>query len=197
MKRRAFTLMEVMVALVVTGLVVSLAYAAAQVGFDTNDRLERARDGAEAEAIGRALLSNALRHTLSGVRGGEPVFEVSEIRDGSRTGDALRFLSRGVVEPHGVTTVWEVSLAGGPDGVRLEARPIERDDVAPLVALLPHARAFDVQVRGRDAREGWLDTWVSPERSPVAVSITWLDAGGHVVPGSAPLIVRIGLEANP
>ena len=42
MKRNAFTLVEVMVALVVTGLVVSIAYASVQAGLDTSERMTAA-----------------------------------------------------------------------------------------------------------------------------------------------------------
>jgi hypothetical protein len=184
-----------MVALIVTGLVVSLAYAAALAGFDTDERLGRARDGAESEAIARALIGSALRHALPGVRGGDPVFELSERRIDGRVSDEVRFLTRGVIEPHGAGGVWEMSLSTDAEGLRIAARPLEDDGTLPIAAVLPDVRVLDVQVRGRDARQGWLDAWVSPDRSPVAVSIAWSVADGRAA--GAPLTVRIGLEGNP
>ena len=72
--RRAFTLIEVLLALVITGLVVTLAYGTAQAGFDTQARLAEYRVVGESDAVVRSLLSDALRHAVDGVRGGEAVF---------------------------------------------------------------------------------------------------------------------------
>src|SRR5215217_2367455 len=60
--RAGFTLIELMVATVVTGLVTSLAYAAVSAGFDTSDRIEQYHTTVEAQAIVRELLLDALRH---------------------------------------------------------------------------------------------------------------------------------------
>jgi len=195
-RRRGFTLVEVMVALVVTGLVVSLAYVAAQAGFDTDDRIARARDGAESETVGRALIADALRHALPGIRGGPPVFELADARaDGGEGSDSLRFLTRGIAPPHGTSGAWEMWLAPGSRGLLVRARPVE-DAAAPVVqAELPNVKAIDVRVLSRDSRDGWLSAWNDTERSPVAVSLAFLDRNGRVI--GAPLVVRVGLEGNP
>lgn len=186
--RRAFTLLEVLVALVVTSLVVSLAYAALQAAFDTRDRLDLTREGEEREAVARALLSGALRHALSGTLGGEPVFV---LQDGPS--DRLVFRTRGVAEPLGATEAWEIEVTATDDGLRLAGTPLE-DDGAAFVTTLPRVRALDVRVRGRDARDGWLEAWPFADRSPVAVRLAFLDARGRAT--SAPLVARIGLEGN-
>lgn len=193
MRRVAFTLLEVLVAIIVTGLVVSIAWAAMQAGLETSDRLERSREGAERETVARAMLSRALRHALPGTIGGDPVFVLAE-GEGTPPGDALRFRTRGVLEPQGATGVWEVSLGPVPEGVRLTGRSVDGSS-APFSATLREVRAIDVRVRGRDARDGWLDTWPAPQRSPVAVSIAFLGADGRA--RGAPLLARVGLEGNP
>ncbi|HEY5545449.1 MAG TPA: type II secretion system protein [Gemmatimonadaceae bacterium] len=194
MKRRAFTLIEVIVALVVTGLVVSMAYAALQAGFDTSDRLTSARDGAEREIVARSILSSALRHALPGTIGGEPVFVLRERGQGAAPGDELVFRTRGVLEPFGATGVWEVTLLSTTAGMRLSARAVHGSG-SPFSATLHAARAIDVRVRGRDPRDGWLESWLAADRSPVAVSIAFLGADGRA--RGAPLIARVGLEGNP
>lgn len=192
MKRGAFTLIEVTVAIVVTGLVISMAYAALQAGFDTSDRLTSAREGAEREIVARSILSRALRHALSGTIGGEPVFV---LRDGqSGPGDELQFRTRGVIEPLGATGVWEMAVLNTDTGVRLTARPVDGPG-APFSATLRGVHAIDVRVRGRDPRDGWLDAWLAADRSPVAVSIAFLGADGR--PRGAPMVARVGLEGNP
>lgn len=188
MTRRGFTLIETMIALVVTGLVVSLAWAAMQAGLDTRERLAVAQGGAEKEAVARSLLARALRHTVAGTIGGAPVFLLQD-----RAGDALRFRTRGIVQPFGASAVWEVSLLPAPSGVELDARAI--DGTSSFVTVLPAVHALDVRVRSRDIRDGWLDSWPAPERSPAVVAITFLDAAGRS--RGSPLVVRVGLEGTP
>jgi hypothetical protein len=183
------------VAIVVTGLVVALAYAAAQAGFDTEERTARVRAGSEGDAAGRAMIGDALRHALPGIIGGDTVFALEPRQVNDRTLVGLRFLTRGVTEPLGATGTWEMTVRPGTDGLRIDARPLDARDAAPVVGILPGVRAIDVRVRGRDARQGWLDEWPSPDRSPAAVAITFLDAEGR--PTGAPLVARIGLEGRP
>lgn len=190
MKRRGFTLLEIMVALVVTGLVVSVAYATLQAGFDTSDRMTNAQEGDEREVVARAMLSSALRHAVPGTIGGEPVFV---LRDEPQ-GDGLRFLTRGVSEPLGASEVWEVSLLPGPLGTQFDGRQVDHPSRS-FTTLLRRVHALNVRVRGRDFRDGWLETWNAPDRSPAAVSISFLNADGRVI--GAPLMARVGLEGNP
>jgi prepilin-type N-terminal cleavage/methylation domain-containing protein len=199
MSRRAgFTLVELVIALVVTGLVVSLAYGAAQAGFDTDERLARAREGAESEAVARSIIADAIRHALPGIRGGTRVFELTRAptADGG-TSSALRFLTRGVVPPFGTSGAWVVGLEPTAGGLAVRARPASSGEPgdASIDALLPNVRSIDVRVLSRDSREGWLTSWNDVERSPVAVAITLRDADGRS--RGAPLVARIGLEGNP
>jgi prepilin-type N-terminal cleavage/methylation domain-containing protein len=188
--RRGFTLIEVIVALVVTGLVVSLAYATMQAGLDTSDRLESAQQVDEREGVARALLSRALRHAAPGTIGGSPVFVLLD----QPRGDELRFLTRGVSEPLGASELWELSLTSSEGGIRLSGRSTENPSRS-FQSTIPRVRAIDVLVRGRDFREAWLQTWLAQDRSPVAVSIEFLDGTGRTV--GAPLRARVGLEGNP
>lgn len=193
MSRRAFTLIEVTVALVVTGLVVSLAYAALQAGLDTGDRLTTVREGAEREIVAQAILSRAIRHALPGTIGGDPVFVLRE-GQGAAQSDELQFRTRGVVEPLGASGVWEITLDATAAGVRLTGLAVDGSG-SQFSATLPAIRAIDVRVRGRDPRDGWLESWLALDRSPVAVSITFLGADRRTI--GAPLVARVGLEGNP
>jgi prepilin-type N-terminal cleavage/methylation domain-containing protein len=189
-KRRAFTLVEVMVALTVTGLVIAMAYASVQAGLDTAARIETAQAGEERETVARSILVRAFRHAVSGTIGGEPVFVLLDVAGG----DELRFRTRGVSEPLGASELWEVSLTPGPQGVRLSGFAVD-DRAKSFEAVLPRIAAVDVRVRGRDYRDGWFESWPITDRSPVAVSIRFLSAEGRSV--GAGLSTRVGLEGNP
>lgn len=188
MRRNAFTLIEVMVALVVTGLVVSMAYASLQAGFETSDRLTAAQGGEEREIVARAMLSRAIRHAVPGALGGQPVFVLRN----SPLGDELAFRTRGVAEPNGASEVWDVELINETDAVRFNGRAAD-DAGRSFSALLPRVQRIDVHVRGRDIRDDWFSEWPFVDRSPVAVMITFLDSLGRASP---PLIARVGLEGN-
>ena len=188
--RRAFTLVEVMVALVVTGLVVSIAYASVQAGFETSDRLAAAHAGEERELVARAMLSRAIRHAVPGTLGGQPVFVLRN----QPLGDELVFRTRGVGEPNGASEVWEVGLIPDTAGIRFIGHAAD-DPNRSFTALLPRIHRLDIRVRGRDFRDGWFEEWPFLDRSPVAVTIAFLDANGRAI--GAPLVARVGLEGNP
>ena len=190
MKRNAFTLVEVMVALVVTGLVVSIAYASVQAGLETSDRMTSARTGEERERVVRSLLSRAIRHAVPGAIGGQPVFT---LRD-QPSGDELIFRTRGVSEPLGASGIWEVALLPDQDGMRLTGVAVS-DSGATFTTLLPRVRRVEIRVLGRDVRDGWFEDWPFVDRSPVAVTIAFLDLIGR--PIGTPLVSRVGLEGNP
>ncbi|MEO6444475.1 MAG: prepilin-type N-terminal cleavage/methylation domain-containing protein [Gemmatimonadaceae bacterium] len=202
MRRRAFTLIEVLVALVVTGLVVALAYGTAQAGFDTDDRLAEYRARAESEAVFRTILTDALRHAAAGMRGGEPVFDLADRRlsDG-RAADSLSFLTRGVVSPLGSSGMWSVSVWWAGDALHLAAHPLDTmGNAAPVEAQLTQVDAFDVQMLGRGIGAAWSDMWPGADVAPdaVAFSVTRSAAAGAVaaLDATQPMrtVVRRGLE---
>ena len=189
MRRRGFTLIEVMVALVVTGLVVSVAYATLQAGFDTSERLRNAQGGDEREIVARTMLSNALRHAVAGTIGGEPVFVLLD----DPASDGLRFQTRGISEPLGASEVWEVSLVAGAEGALFEGHQVGNPSRS-FTTRLRRAHGLSIRVQGRDFRDGWLESWTAPDRSPAAVSISLINADGRVI--GAALMARVGLEGN-
>jgi prepilin-type N-terminal cleavage/methylation domain-containing protein len=189
MTRRAFTLVEVMVALVISGLVVTLAYATMQAGLETSGRLEVAQSGEEREIVARAIITRAIRHAVPGTIGDRPVFVLRN----QPTGDALTFSTRGVGEPNGASAVWEISLDSNGDTVHFRGHAVD-DPAQSFSAELPRVHAIDVRVMGRDVRDGWFEDWPFVDRSPVAVNIAFLDATSRMI--GAPLVVRVGLQGN-
>lgn len=184
--RRGFTLLEVMVALVVTALVVTLAYGAAQAGFDTEARLRERAAAAEARTAWRALLGDALRHAERGVAEDDAVFELSPARD-DRGSDTLRLLTRGIVPPLGTGGRWVVTIAPSVAGVLLAAIPVDGVDGAAVRVLVREARGVRVRVLPHAGGE-WTRDWPRRSAAPAAVSVQLVDSLGGVV--EPPLVAR-------
>ena len=170
--RRGFTLLEVLVALVVTALVVTLSYGAAQAGFDTEARLAERRAAGDALTAWRALLGDAIRHVERGVAEDDAVFVLAA--------DTLRLLTRGVVPPLGTGERWQVTLAPGVDGVRLTAAPAEGTQAPSVSVLVREARGVRVRVLPY-AGGAWTSEWPRPSAAPAAVSVRLLDAAGRAL----------------
>lgn len=207
--RRAFTLVEVMVALVVTGMVAALAYAASSAGLATQAQLDRYRDGEGNESVVRALLADALRHQVEGRRGGAEVFSVANRVAGDGTAaDSLHLTTRGVQAPLGVGDRWIVDAWRDGDTLHLSAAPAAEATVpaggpdaprgalarlAPVRVRLAGVRGFDVQLLGRGPVVPWRADWPEGDVAPDAVALTLAYADR---PGSR-LLVRRGLERAP
>jgi general secretion pathway protein J len=186
--RSGFTLLEVMVALVITGLVTSVAYAALQGGIDTRERLAHQREHAEAFAVARGLVGNAVRHALPGIRGGPATFTVTR----SGASDSVHFLTRGVVEPLGTSGAWAMSLWIVGDTLRLDTRPIEGPG-APVIARIAGVTGLRVRSLARGTFARWADGWADPSLAPTALQLTWTETTGR----TQAQVQRIGLERAP
>ena len=172
---RGFTLLEVLVALVVTAMVVTLAYGAARAGLDTEARLTERRTADEATIAWRTLLGDAVRHVDRGVAETDAVFE---LRGPARGGaDTLRLISRGVVAPLGTGARWLVQAAPTPDGVLLVASPVADAAQPPVRVLVREARGLDVSVLAY-AGGTWTRGWSRTAAAPAAVAVRLVDARG-------------------
>lgn len=197
MKRRlGFTLLEISIALVITALVVSLAYAASQAGIDTEARLEGHRSGGESMTSARVLLGDALRHAVPGYRGGPPAFEI--VRRTSQSGDSLVFVTRGIVPPLGTSALWRATLFVTDGALRFEASPQDSESQAPgVTAAVNGVSAMSVFTLGRGLDANWNDQWPDPSVAPQAVKIHLSNPSSSFAGDLEPIIVRIGLERVP
>ena len=192
--RTGFTLIEVMVAIMLTSVVALLAYGTAHAGIDTQERIERFRTNVEARMIVRDLLTNALRHPVEG--GGlamnDTLFSLgaASTAEGAPS-NTLRFLSRGVVAPLGATSTWMVTIEPVSEGLRVAAIPA-RPEEQPIVALLPDVHALRARVLDRSADTEWLTRWDVAGRVPAAVALEFLNERG--LPAGPPLVVHGALE---
>lgn len=197
MSRGGFTVLEVMVALVVTGVVSLLAFGTLNTALDGEEQLERHRDVAEAQMIVRALLVDALRHPPEegGAAMNEMLLEIDDRVDPRGLPvDALRFRSRGMAHPLGASQEWIVEVAATPMGLRLLARPGADSDAAPVETLLAGVAGLDVRVLPRTDEPIWSERWESPGRVPAAVALDFLTDTGE--PASPALVVRSGWDGQ-
>lgn len=188
--RRGFTLIELMVGLVISGLVVALGYGALQGGLDTQTRLTSHRDSGEAGLAARALLTDALRHALPGVPGGPESFTLSDrITAAGTATDSITFLTRGIVPPLGTSGAWRATISLRRDSLRFVAWPPEGGVGAPIRATVHAGDLLDVQVLGRGALATWSPRWDDSGVAPEAVRLA--------TRSGEPLVVRVGLERAP
>jgi prepilin-type N-terminal cleavage/methylation domain-containing protein len=152
---RGFTLVEVLVALVVTALVVLVAHRVFAVTIDAAHRLEAARADLDRKMNARRLLAAAFLSLDIGEGAGD--FEGHS--------DRVAFAS------------WLPTADGWPERrrVRLEVRAgtlLLTDDTPSTVALTDSVRAIGLDYLlepGADAH--WVGEWVSPVSAPLAVRL--------------------------
>lgn len=176
-----FTLLEVMVALVLTGLVVLLAYGAAQVSYDAHARLSADLRAVQQAGALRELLQDALRSARAPQRPGDPLFTLHAGR--------LSFLTAGGGPPLDPDYDWLVTIGPGSSGLELSAIPVGRAPAAVVTIRVPGVTRWDVRARAAGASQ-WVEEWPATTLMPRAVTITlWHDAE----PLGLPVRVRLGL----
>jgi prepilin-type N-terminal cleavage/methylation domain-containing protein len=190
--RRGFTLFELMVAIVVTSVVVLLAYGTLQAGLDADARLGAHQSTVAAEVQLRAMLVDALRHPADAPQDGALAFEVRRgVAAGGSSADTLRFFSRGVVAPLGTSEPWDVALVPTPGGVRFIARPLGPAAQATVVATVAELRGVRVRTLAQSSLGGgWTDGWTGDRGFPDAVEITLADSAGRMT--GPPVVVTVG-----
>jgi prepilin-type N-terminal cleavage/methylation domain-containing protein len=190
--RRAFTLLELIVSIVVTGVIALLAYATASAGFDTRDALDRHRTTADAELRVRAMISDALRHASDDADSGFVAFGLVAGTDsrGLPT-DRVTFLTRGALPPLGASGLWAMTIEPSATGLIVSASPARERANTQVVARVAEIHGLDVQVASL-ANHAWSAEWTSPAQLPGAVQLVFYNAAGGIV--GSPLVVRVGLE---
>jgi prepilin-type N-terminal cleavage/methylation domain-containing protein len=181
MTRRGMTLIELMVALVVAGLVTLLASTTLSAARDVEARVLSASDDGDSMTQLRTLLGDAVRHAVIAESGGVRVV----LQPDGRV-QALQFETRGVDRPSGAGTLWTVTLRVDSAGTVLDADPV--GDVRPRL----RARARTVHgIRAQFMAPGesvWRATWDDATTLPAAVEVTWLARDGRHL--GVPLVAR-------
>jgi prepilin-type N-terminal cleavage/methylation domain-containing protein len=198
-----FTIVELLVALVVTGMVLSVAYGALHVAGQATARVRRERVAALEGPSARAALDGWLRAaTLAG--GSEAFVGLADGRGGG--GDRTDEVSFAVLDagslrpgPHRVRLWIGSDSAAGRRGLLAELRPIRGVGETPAETLrvAPAATGLALRYLVRATnREWWTDAWQSYEQLPAAVELRVLAGpatGSSGLPPILALPVRVPL----
>ncbi|MDX2183248.1 MAG: type II secretion system protein [Gemmatimonadaceae bacterium] len=180
---RAFTLLEVMIALVITGLVTSIGYATLTSGFDVQRRTAEVRDRVTHQAAAREFLRDALRHAVEGATAGEGWQLATD-----PTGRTARFafLTRGIGSRRGASGQWQVVLSARDSVLWLMATSLEAS-LPPIAFPVADATAMRVTAMSVSDRR-WQAGWSDGTRLPSAIAVELLDAAD--APIGPPIIAR-------
>jgi prepilin-type N-terminal cleavage/methylation domain-containing protein len=192
--RRGFTLVELLVALVVSALVVSVAFRAVTVAADATARLRVDQRGVLRSGAARAQLDLWLRAAtlLDGAepfvgrdgtqRDGPPVDEVTfAVGDGG----ALR------PGPQRIHLWIGQDSAGMRSGLLAELTALDGRSsvVAETLLVAPGAAGVRIRYLGRFAgRVGWAGEWASSARLPAAVQLRLVPPGATTRQALAPIL---------
>jgi prepilin-type N-terminal cleavage/methylation domain-containing protein len=191
--RLGFTLLEVIVAITVTGLALTTAGMALSAARNTAARIQMHEARTEADGRLRALLTDMLRHAPLAEQVDEPLLVVD------RTGamPVLRFLSTGVREPYGTGGVWRVEVAMRDSTLVMRATPTGGDiDASPLTATLSPVTQLEVRVLEHAtalASPDWRADWPIAQDRPRAIELFWQRADETRSDDAASMPLRVVL----
>lgn len=194
--RQGLTLIEVVVALAIAGLIALAARAALVAGMDTQDRLTAHSTRTEGDARFRTLVVQALRHIADAPAVGMQAFVLRDTMiDGAPASHIAEFYSRGLAHPAGTGAVARVRLA--PSAVGLTIAAIGPDGATLLSGVAPGIAGMRMRLRSASTGD-WLDAWPRSLVTPAAVAIQFTPiAAGGVAAAPVPLVVLTRLEERP
>ena len=190
MTRRGFTLLELLVAIVLTGVVALLVYGAVRAASDTEARLVTSRRHWQSHRGMRTLLEDALRNARPPMRAGAPAFSLQVATSSAGVPqDRLTFVTRGGFPPLTADADWRVTIEPTPTGLSASAIPLGVRTPLRLAAVLPGVSGLEIRVLAPGTSE-WNRQWAFPATFPRAVTLTfWTDSG----PLPADGVLRVAL----
>ena len=162
MTARGFTLLEVMIAIVLTSIVALMAFASAQVSADSYAVITGRLAAVRSDRAARQTLLDLLHNVRPPRARGDTAFALS--------GDTLRFTAAGA-PPLDPEYDWLVSIEPGDSGLSLVGRSMGRGPAASMRLRLPRITRWQVRVLPPRGNE-WKDVWAPAPVMPEAVAIT-------------------------
>jgi prepilin-type N-terminal cleavage/methylation domain-containing protein len=189
---RGFTLLELIVAVVLAGVVALLVYGAAGAAADIQERLWAKRAAVQSARAMRVAIEDALRNARPALRYGDTVLVLEDrTDDAGRPADRLSFVAAGALAPLTPDADWSVTLAPTAEGLTLAAIPLGFAEPSRVVARLAGVVGLDVRVLPPGPGQSWSDRWTLRTKLPRAVELTyWADTGAIGSP------VRLALPAG-
>lgn len=192
--RRAFTLLEVIVAITIAGIIALAARAALVAGMDTEERVQLHTTSSEGDARFRSLLTDALRHMTDSPAPGLTPFAVRDTVVDGRPSQGAEFYSRGLGFPAGTGAILRVIVAASSGGLTITA--LRADGSVVMRGAAPSLGGMSV--RAKTPAGQWLEGWPQTLQVPVAVALSFGPQSSEA-PSSAipPLVVSTRLEELP
>lgn len=188
--RRGFTLLELMVAIVLAGVVALLVYGAVDAATGTQERLAAQRRALQSARAARATLHDALRNAQPARIRGDTAFLLEDRRDAAgRPLDRLSFIAAGAFPPLTSDADWAVTVEPTPEGLLLTAQPIGVAAPPRVILGAPGVVGLDVRVQEMTRERAWADRWRFPALVPRAVELTYWTGDGPLYPP-----VRLALQ---
>jgi prepilin-type N-terminal cleavage/methylation domain-containing protein len=170
-RARGFTLVEVTLGLVLTGVVALLCYGAIAAAADSHERLAADRSDRLAEAAWRSLVVDAVRSARTPLEYDAPTLVV---QDGPTSGgvpaDRLALVTSSGMPPLSPGADWRILFAVEPDGVVALASPLGPWRDARVIPGPAGITGIAVDVLTDD---GWTTGWDSDLELPRALRITF------------------------
>ena len=157
-----FTLLEVMVAIVLTSVVALMAFASARVSVESSAVIQQNLRTVRSDRAARQTLLDLLHNVRPPRQRGDTSFALS--------GDTLTFAASGA-PPLDPEYDWLVAIHPGDSGLVVAARSLGRGPAARTELRLPRVTRWEVRVLPPRGRE-WRDQWVQAPVLPEAVGIT-------------------------
>ena len=193
--RRGFTLLELLVALVLTSIVALLVYGSATAGTEAQRRLRENEHALQRARALRATLQDALRNVRPITKEGETTLVVVRGVDArGRPRDRLSFITAGGLPPL-TGSDWEVTLQPTPRGLELFAAALDVRAPARVLGPIPGVTGLRVRLVRADSDTAFVRTAPAggdpgegvaipdPTALPRAVEITyWSDSGAVGTP---------------
>lgn len=195
--RRGLTLIELLVALTITGLVMSAGYGALSVMVDRRAHLMAETNQIANAAAKRRFLVNMLKGARLTVEG-DATFEGLQGEDGDRPDDALTFMTNAPTPLGTQETIVRLYVDRDEktpeSGVTVELRD-RKAGVPQRIEIDPHATGLQIRyLSGVFGQRAWLESWVSTTVVPSAVMLTLSNEqpDSLVALLRPPMVVRLG-----
>lgn len=173
--RRGLTLIELIVALAITGLVMTSGYGALSVMVDRRTTLVTATDEVSNAAAKRRFLVDMLKGARLTVEG-DATFTGLHGVENDRPDDALTFMTNART-PLGVPETLVRLYVDRDDktperGLTVELRD-RKSGIPERIEIDPHVTGLEIRyLSGIFGSRAWLDSWVSTTVVPTAVEVT-------------------------
>lgn len=190
MTRRGFTLLELLVAILLAGVVALLVYGAAEAGSDTAAHLAASRRQWQSQRAMRTLIEDALRNARPALRAGDAALVLQpQTSSAGIPRDRLIFVTRGGFPPLTADADWRVIIEVTEAGVSAVAIPLGVRVPERLAGVLPGVTGVEIRTQAPGGGP-WLRHWPLPGAFPRAIVLNfWTDSG----PMGAPLRVALPL----